>query len=592
LESQKYQLRYQLVETTFNQWQIFVSLVAPLQSQIKLDPMKKILLAIVSVFATGAMLSAQEMTGTTPYSYEYDVSDANVPTAVMPALDFVRIAQEDGVDQKNGIVQLYSRLHHVNLGLNNSGQWIELGNGHRLWRLKIQSTEALALNVAFKNFFAPDGAEMHIYSEDREHTIGAFTSINNKDHKRFATANVHDDVIFIEYFEPANVRGQGIIELDYVGHCYRNITSVTEEVGSRADDCEVGIACPEGDPYADERKGVVRISVVSNQGQGWCSGSLVNNTSNDCANYILTALHCGNTSTTANFNDYMFYFNYAQPNCGNGIAHANESVSGCTRRADSNDGGGSSGSDFLLVELDDIPSSYEPYWNGWNADGSGSPSGVSIHHPAGSPKFISTYANALTTTSWGAAGTHWRVNWVATQSGHGVTEGGSSGSPIFDNSSRIVGTLTGGSSYCNSVQAGGKNQPDMYGKMDKHWTSNPNAASEKLKEWLDPGNTGQLFMDGSSSPCANSISEEILDNAITVYPNPTEGIVNISFDEYKFENAAVLVYNSLGALIEQYNVKDGATQLEINLAAQPSGLYYVSIHSDGTTVTKKVSLVR
>ena len=50
-----------------------------------------------------------------------------------------------------------------------------------------------------------------------------------------------------------------------------------------------------------------------------------------------------------------------------------------------------------------------------------------------------------------------------TSNGHGVTEGGSSGSPIFNQSKRIVGQLSGGSSTCNSP-----NYSDLYGKMSEN----------------------------------------------------------------------------------------------------------------------------
>jgi hypothetical protein len=55
--------------------------------------------------------------------------------------------------------------------------------------------------------------------------------------------------------------------------------------------------------------------------------------------------------------------------------------------ADSNDGGGATGSDFLLVELEDeIPSGWNPYFNGWNAENIAASGGVSIHHPSGDSK--------------------------------------------------------------------------------------------------------------------------------------------------------------------------------------------------------------
>lgn len=179
-------------------------------------------------------------------------------------------------------------------------------------------------------------------------------------------------------------------------------------------------------------------------------------------------------------------------------------MTGCVKRAESNDGGGNTGSDYLLVELNATPpTNYNVYYNGWNANNTASASGVGIHHPAGGRKKISTYTSALASATYGGtvANTHWRVVWAATANGHGVTEGGSSGSPIFNSSGLIVGTLTGGSSYCTAPTS-----PDFYGKMSYHWTSN--SAGQQLKSFLDPGNTGALTLTGTYAPCAPAVAAD------------------------------------------------------------------------------------
>ena len=116
---------------------------------------------------------------------------------------------------------------------------------------------------------------------------------------------------------------------------------------------------------------------------------------------------------------------------------------------------------LVTIKISSIPTSYNAYYAGWNNGTSGSPSGVSIHHPSGSAKKISTYNSSLSSATYngGANSAHWMVTWSATTNGHGVTEGGSSGGPIFDQNGRIIGQLTGGSSYCTATGS-----PDLYGK--------------------------------------------------------------------------------------------------------------------------------
>ncbi|MFM7106027.1 MAG: hypothetical protein ACKOW8_10945, partial [Flavobacteriales bacterium] len=53
------------------------------------------------------------------------------------------------------------------------------------------------------------------------------------------------------------------------------------------------------------------------------------------------------------------------------------------------------------------------------------------------------------------------------------------------------------SAVSDSKAFGQASAPDAYGKFNRNWTGNPNAADQKLKVWLDPNNTGIEFLDGS-----------------------------------------------------------------------------------------------
>lgn len=257
----------------------------------------------------------------------------------------------------------------------------------------------------------------------------------------------------------------------------------------------------------------------------------MNNASQDCTPYILSALHCGDGASVANRNNWIFYFNYESNGCSSPNSEGNldgSTIVGCKLIADSNDGGGDTGSDFLLIELNSpVPESYNPYYAGWRANNIAATSGVSIHHPSGDIKKISTFASSLISESWGGvnSNTHWGVTWVQSTNGHGVTEGGSSGSPIFNQDGYIVGTLTGGSSFCSAL-----GDPDSYGKMSYHWTSNGGTPQTKLKDWLDPNNDGVLFLSGADNPCAVLddcddedlvLSGNIADDIYSAYNNMT-----------------------------------------------------------------------
>ena len=195
---------------------------------------------------------------------------------------------------------------------------------------------------------------------------------------------------------------------------------------------------------------------------------------------MLTALHCASEVTDDEFALLKVYYNYERPECGEGNGFLNRRRTGVIRLADSDDiqGNNFDGSDFLLVEVEDeIPSSWDVYYAGWDASGSGSNSGVGIHHPSGDVKKVSTFTQNTSSISLGSFGSHWRVYWVETITNHGVTEGGSSGSHLFNEEGLSIGTLSAGLSACtnNGVGQGtGPDEPDYYGKMSYHWDDNPN----------------------------------------------------------------------------------------------------------------------
>ena len=184
------------------------------------------------------------------------------------------------------------------------------------------------------------------------------------------------------------------------------------------------------------------------------------------------------------------------------------------------------GSDFYLVELNSaIPTTYNPYFAGWDRNNSAATNGVSIHHPNGSAKKISTFTASLTNTSFngGGSGHFWRVVWASTTNGHGVTEGGSSGSPIFNQNKRIVGQLTGGSSACNATSS-----PDVYGKLRSDWDLNGSSNSAQLKPWLDPTNSGVTSLDGHA--CSSGSGTYCAATSTNSCANNSEFIANVTLN--------------------------------------------------------------
>ena len=440
---------------------------------------------------------AQISQGGEPVSFSMQLK-SNPKTVLMPNFDLDKMLQEDAQDEATGGVPFrFAKPFAVNYNLNNSGTWETLSNGDRIWRLKIQSPRAHSLNVIFDDYHLPESAKLFLYNADRTHVLGAFTAANNKESRHLPTAPVAGDILIIEYFEPTDVAFRGQLQIGQVAHDYKGIFSKLEQLekdwlfGS-SNACNIDINCVQGNAWQDEKRAVCRIII---NGGGLCSGSLVNNTSQDGTPYFLTADHCVNTQAEAT--SLIFYFNYESPTCGGGDGQTNQTISSSTLRANHPN------SDFALLEMSAIPpASYNAYYLGWNNVNTAATSSTGIHHPAGDVKKISVdndaAANAGFNINWNDGvttppNTHWQVGFD-----QGATDGGSSGSPLLDQNSRVVGQLHGGGAGCPAGSA------FYYGKFSYSW-NNFSAANQQLAVWLDPIGTGANTLNGAYiTACAPS----------------------------------------------------------------------------------------
>jgi PKD repeat protein len=474
-------------------------------------------LLAASLFAFSSVITiAQPSAGGLPQSFflAKTVTLQPLTEQLLSTPDPEQLRMLDGEDEKTGALRKIGRSVSVSLSPQNSGVWDYLPDGSKLWRLKLRLPAAKAVGVYYDQFLLPAGSRLFLYNEHKTQILGAYSFDNNPSGGQFANELVEGEAVTLEYFQPAGVTLQPILNITELGFIYRDYEPRFDRDAARdfgdSETCEVNVNCSEGTAWQSQKRSVVRILVKQGASYGWCSGALVNNTALNCAPYILTADHCGGNgaSTTADLNQWVFYFNYEAAGCSDPASEgslASQSMTGCTLKAR----GGQSGtigstSDFYLVLLNaSVPTAYNPYYAGWSRVNTTSTSGVSIHHPAGDIKKISTYSTSLVADKWTGGtinGTHWRVVWAATANGHGVTEGGSSGSPIFNSSGLVIGQLSGGSSYCTATSS-----PDLYGAFWYDWDMNTfPATNNKLKPWLDPGNTGVTTLAGTNAPCGPS----------------------------------------------------------------------------------------
>ena len=451
---------------------------------------KKLFFVLSLVFVFGFYFSnAQVQEKGIPWGLTYDLETKNLKLNELKAPDVQKLLAEDLERAKEGQFYRVGVALPVHFTLENSGEWTILQDKRKIWRLRVVSKGAEALVLDIDRFKMPLGAKFYVYSADKSHIIGAFTNKNNKEDLTFATRMVLSDDIILELNLPAKLVEEPEISIFNVGYIYRNAESFLWKSSKPSGSCEVNINCsPEGDNWQDEKRGVARILLKAGSSYGYCTGSLINNTRNDCTPYFLSAAHCAESSSSSDFPYWRFYFNYEASTCSGSTGPDNQTVVGCEEIVyAANDIGNTS--DLLLLRLtSSVPESYNPFFNGWDRGSSIPSTAVGIHHPSGDIKKISHGYNLSNYYS-----THIKIYWEATQNGHGVTEGGSSGSPLFDeNTGLIIGTLTGGYSACDNLSG-----YDMYGRMWYHWDENGSTQDVQLKPWLDPDNTGVTTLQGT-----------------------------------------------------------------------------------------------
>jgi len=491
-----------------------------------------VVLGVLFMFISLQNIQAQVSKGGIPPSIQFkSVVTSGLDEINVPAINVSTVMAEDSA--RPGPLWV-GRSVPVGVNMTNAGTWTDMPDGSRVWRLKIKAAGAKAIGVYYDDFYIPEGGKLFLYNESQNQVIGAYTSENNPPSHLFATELVQGESVTLEYveavkratkfetldylnghFRDSKSYGSGslpadqtpIISISEISYVYKDIPFLSKydpakSTGWNASNaCQVNVNCsPEGTNWQNQKNGVAEIFLTIGGSQGFCSGTLVNTTNNSQTPYFLTADHChsegGITATAAEMNIWEFYFKYEALGCADPATEpAYSTIIGCTLKAASPIDGGS---DFCLVLFNTTPpQSYLPYYNGWDRTNTAATDGVGIHHPKGDIKKISTFSSQVTTATWddgtnlGMANAHWEGVYDETTNGFSQTEGGSSGSPLFNSAGRQVGTLTGGTA-ANCVDG----SIFDYGKFFYHWDKTGTGPTTQLKTWLDPTSTNATTANG------------------------------------------------------------------------------------------------
>ncbi len=400
-------------------------------------------------------------------------SDA-IPHKTLEPIDINALEAED---LRDAIPNRYSVFETFEVDVRAEGvsTAVPEANG-TIWRYRVEGENARSIQIFFSSYKLPDGAKVFIYNDERTALFGAFTERNNNARQSLMIADFPGNALTIEYFEPAESTFEGSLKIGAAGKAYKEFPKSGANVD---EDGFININCSDGAPWQEEKHAVCRFNYRIGDNGYLCTGALINNVTNDGTPLFLTANHCLETEAAAA--TVTAWFNYEHIGC-DGPLKQYSTLSGATLLATAE------ASDYTLLLFDDIPpADYQPYYAGWDVSGDPGTSQVGIHHPGGKPKKISIADVAATDYP---EQIFWEGNTVSPESSHwevlfnwGVTSGGSSGSPMFNEKGRIIGQLHGGS------------YEDYYGKLDYSWDT-PSKTDFLLKHFLDPDETDTLAIDG------------------------------------------------------------------------------------------------
>ncbi|MEY4875523.1 MAG: hypothetical protein RL708_672 [Bacteroidota bacterium] len=128
-------------------------------------------------------------------------------------------------------------------------------------------------------------------------------------------------------------------------------------------------------------------------------------------------------------------------------------------------------------------------------------------------------------------------------------------------------------------------------------TQNPTHTYNKggfMKVRLDVWNQGgsafkSQTINVNSTGCINGVADVANDYNFSIFPNPSTGLVNVTFNDMIANNATISVENILGqqvAKLENQNISNNA-KVTFDLSTQTNGVYFIKFQSANKNFTQK-----
>ncbi|MDO4462762.1 MAG: serine protease [Bacteroidia bacterium] len=365
--------------------------------------------------------------------------------------------------------------------------------------------------------------------------------------------------------------GQDPVEIEYI--CTGIMPIPGQRIAQNKDSqygkswrCMVNAVC-------DERTEIIRRSVcrLIVGGTELGTGTLINNANEDKRPYVLTAAHVFNRRPDATI-QALFGFEVESCMYPTEPDEANtHTINGLKILCYYPE------YDIALFELTETPSeTVNPYWSGWDITGEIDDQAeyTCIHQPYGDVRKVSIGTNiklddysitGATPPEGGsfARNIHYNIQtWTI-----GTTQGGSSGSGLWNTDNKLIGTLSGGYGSCSYLG------DDYYAALAKAWDKKKGEYMS-LQEVLDPDNIGLDKLTGRDlySKESATTETECEDQEVTIVrENGSATILANNISDIK-------IYSLDGRLLDHTKVDtQGQNEITVNTTNWTNKLILITV---------------
>jgi len=305
---------------------------------------------------------------------------------------------------------------------------------------------------------------------------------HNKGNRRFVSGRIEggEMIIEVDRYNVDEKINKGKLKIEGFNYSFVNADVTTKDGFGASLPCQTNVICsPQWNNWCNQIRSVVQFIWFSSDGNSYsCSGTIVNNPFEDFRPLILTAAHCVHNGI--DWDAWQYMFNYQSPTCTpNSYGNQLMLLTGSSVLTTSGDGLGDCPDVAVISLWDSIPLQYNVFYSGFDRRGfldlPWDDNGVGIHHPMHDEKKFSTGSIVYPITDPCIT-----VNWDPDN----TIEKGSSGSPLFVSTKRIVGVAS--HYYNDNPPHCGSGNSCSYGWLNNAWPDIYSAFSPYIDlEYLD-----------------------------------------------------------------------------------------------------------